>query len=53
MVPKIGKEKVQEVKEGQERQVREKFLKLAFRHAGACLTLLCNTVEENLRGMKE
>ena len=29
------------------------FLKLAFRHAGACLTLLYNTVEENLRGMKE
>ena len=24
-----------------------------FRHTGACLTLLCNTVEENLRGMKE
>ena len=26
---------------------------LAFRHAGACLTLLCNTVDENSRGMKE
>ena len=29
------------------------FKLLAFRHAGACLTLLCNTAEENLRGMKE
>ena len=29
------------------------FLLLAFRHAGACLTLLYNTVEENLRGMNE
>ena len=26
---------------------------LAFRHAGTCLTLVWNTVEENLRGMKE
>ena len=31
----------------------EKFKLLAFRHAGACLTLLHNTVEENLRGMTE
>ena len=31
----------------------EKFKLLAFRHAGACLTLLRNTVEENLRGMKD
>ena len=29
------------------------FFRLAFRHAGACLTLLYNTVEESLRGMKE
>ena len=26
---------------------------LSFRHASACLTLLYNTAEENLRGMKE
>ena len=31
----------------------EKFYILAFRHAGACLTLLFNAVEENLRGMNE
>ena len=29
------------------------FLLLAFRHAGACLTLLYNIDEENLRGMNE
>ena len=31
----------------------KKFWILAFRQAGACLTLLCHTVEENLKGMKE
>ena len=29
------------------------FVTLAFWHAGACLTLLYTTVEENLRGMNE
>ena len=29
------------------------FIELAFRHSGACLPLLFNAVEENLRGMNE
>ena len=34
-------------------QYGENFVILVFRHAYACLTLLYNIVEENLRAMKE